>query len=82
MPLQDGALIGDSNLGLERNKIDYDVFSFCGGWSPCFYGGRSPYFCRSQSPQFCGGRSPCIYATSGFDLMAKRLGKSNEIFLS
>ena len=39
MPLQDGALIGDSNLGLERNKIDCDVFSFCGGRSPCFYGG-------------------------------------------
>ena len=62
MPPQNGASIGDSNLGLEekkmslgleRKKEDCNVFDFC-GW-------RSPYFCWGQSPCFCGRRFSSLF---------------------
>ena len=38
MPSENGAPIGDYNLSLERKKINYDVFDFCGGRSLYYYG--------------------------------------------
>ena len=98
MPPQDGVSIGDSNLGLERKKID-PLWWRAVRHFPYFCGWLSPYFCGesiflfmwgvnllvsmgSQYPCFCGGRSPQIQTTSRFDLITKRSGKSSGIFLS
>ena len=62
MPPQNRAPLGDYNLGLEekkkslgleRKKVDCDVFDFCGCGLLIFVGVNSPYFCGRRFPSLC-----------------------------